>query len=183
MAQIEHIFCDLDGIFADYLTPSLQLWGFDPEAYPANCWNVWEALGIAKSDYIGDIDRQPDFWRQIKPYDWCDALAGFFDDIGIRWSIVTSPWLFRHPTLHSDKVAWVRKYIGSHIKCHIIDDKELLAKPGRLLIDDSDLNVSKFVESGGRAVLFPRRWNAMHEHEDTGFEHVLAEVQRIVEAD
>lgn len=34
-----------------------------------------------------------------------------------------------------------------------------MAKSGAILIDDYDVNVSKFIQNGGRAILFPQPWN------------------------
>lgn len=179
MNEVIRFLVDLDGVFADYLTPSLRLWGFDPANYPPNQWNTWEALGISLSDYVGTIDKQPNFWREIKPYPWKDALVGFLDDLEIPWSIVTSPWLFQHPTLHSDKVAWVREHIGRSVKCNIVDDKFLMAKPQHLLIDDGHHQVSAFIAHGGQAVLFPQRWNELHQVTDP-FSFVTRAVAEIV---
>lgn len=176
---VTRIFLDLDGVISDYITPSLKLWDFDPADYPVNCWNTWEALGISLGDYVGMIDKQPTFWREIKPYHWKDALVGFLDDLDIPWSILTSPWIFQHPTMHSDKVAWVREHVGRHVKPHIGDEKFLLAKPGHLLIDDSNAQVESFIAHGGNAVLFPQRWNKLHHIEDS-FAYVTRAVAEIV---
>ena len=40
--------------------------------------------------------------------------------------------------------------------------KHLCAKPGVLLIDDSDKNVAAFQEQGGSSLLVPRPWNSLH---------------------
>ena len=37
--------------------------------------------------------------------------------------------------------------------------KELNAKSGAILIDDSDDNIRKYREAGGTAILFPQPWN------------------------
>jgi 5'(3')-deoxyribonucleotidase len=162
MAEVTHILLDLDGVVANFLDPALKLWGFDPANYPANEFEIATVLGISLSDFCGMIDRQPNYWRDIEPYPWKDDLVGLLNDLNIRWSVLTSPWKFQHPTMHSDKADWVRRHIGPDVKCIIGDEKYLLAKPQNLLIDDSNANVASFMAHGGRTVLFPQRWNELH---------------------
>jgi len=40
--------------------------------------------------------------------------------------------------------------------------KHLLARPGRVLIDDSQANVEKFTQAGGHGIIYPQQWNTLH---------------------
>jgi hypothetical protein len=57
-------------------------------------------------------------------------------------------WIERHM-----EERWLRRYIFTPVK-------EAFARPGVVLIDDCDANVTAFRDAGGRAVLVPRPWNA-----------------------
>lgn len=61
------------------------------------------------------------------------------------------------------KVAWIERFapIWLHDKYTITKQKADLAKPDRLLIDDSDAEVNAFREAGGLALLVPRPWNSL----------------------
>ena len=49
----------------------------------------------------------------------------------------------------------------------------MLAKRGRVLIDDSDVNCEKFAAAGGTAIVFPQRWNSAHAIEGCPADHVI----------
>lgn len=178
MHEINHILLDMDGVIADFLSATLKLFDFPIDRYPANEWDIEKVLGISVSDMWGTIDRNPSFWRDLKPYPWKDALIGFLNDLEIPWSICTSP--ARNPQCAAQKVEWMREHISPNFTDYQIGKaKYLLANPRHLLIDDSNANCATFIAHGGEAVLFPQRWNDLH-HVADGFAFVTRAVADLI---
>jgi len=76
------------------------------------------------------------------------------------------------PGAYSGKYEWVCRN-APRLKGRLIlaDAKEAVAGPGKLLIDDRDENVDRWVwPGGGVASLVPRAWNRSHR-----YRHVAAE--------
>lgn len=177
---MKHILVDMDGVLCDFFGAALSLWGFDSANYPAQEWEIANVLGISVSDFWGTIDKVPDFWRNIQPYPWTADLIEFLDGTGARWKVLTHAW--RDPQCAAQKVEWLQKNICRDFDRFSLDgscDKYLLAGPGRLLIDDSDKNVSSFIAHGGSAVLFPQRWNSLH-HVSDGYAFVKASLKHFI---
>jgi hypothetical protein len=72
--------------------------------------------------------------------------------------------------------AWVA---GNYpLKTILMDDKHLLAGPGRVLIDDKDSNIDAWIDAGGIGILVPRPWNSAYHVADVvaHVEHCLLRV-------
>lgn len=70
----------------------------------------------------------------------------------------------RNPQSAAGKLEWIRRNAPPQMQqqYHLTAHKYDLARPTRLLIDDSQDNVDEFRAAGGRAILWPRPWNARH---------------------
>ena len=67
------------------------------------------------------------------------------------------------PMHYAGKMQWIYDHLPYwiHGQIQINGQKETNARPGALLIDDSDSNVDKFrAARGGHAILVPRPWNS-----------------------
>lgn len=66
------------------------------------------------------------------------------------------------------KLDWINRHCPPWLRnqFHISTNKEHLARPGALLIDDNEKNCSQFLAGGGSAILVPRPWNQLKD-EDT----------------
>jgi hypothetical protein len=62
------------------------------------------------------------------------------------------------------KREWCEKNLRKLNKNHLIftSEKQLLAKPNRILVDDYDVNLSRWKSHGGLAVRVNRPWNSGH---------------------
>lgn len=151
------LFCDLDGVLVDFVGGALKLhgienytvdtWNFDKLLFPDNTNKFWEPLGF-------------DFWADLE---WTDEGKELFDRLlkmagGENICFLTSPCL----TVGSveGKIEWLRRNIPQLSRQYAIcPAKHFLARKDALLVDDSDMNVERFVDAGGRAVTVPRLWN------------------------
>lgn len=177
MASLQ-IHLDMDGVLSDFVTAALELHQ-SPDAihdWPPGEFNMARVLGISSSEFWGGIDRQgADYWARLKPYPWFAELTALAREFG-EVSILTSP--SQHPDCPAGKVRWIHEHLGKGFRDFLIGPpKYLCARPGAVLIDDSDRNVDRFRLHGGQAILFPQPWNSNHAITDR-----LAFVRRELEA-
>jgi len=168
--MIEYLFLDMDGVCCDFISAACRWHGRDPATVlkdwtPGN-WDICQELGLSSQEFWSPIEGHPEFWSDLEPYPWFDELWSLVQSVADHVVISTSPG--RCPTGHFGKAIWLKQR-GIHptVNGMIGRRKELLAAPGRILIDDSDRNIRKWESHGGVGILFPRRWNALH-HVDPG---------------
>lgn len=169
--RLDHIFLDMDGVLTDFVSAALRVHGRPDalERWPAGERDVPKMLNLSRTQFWNVIDAQgAGFWESLEPFPWFSeliALAREFAPV----TILTAPSLAPHCL--EGKVKWLHAHfpkdkgrlftdylIGSH--------KHLLARPGRVLIDDAESQVEAFRASDGSAILFPQIWNANFAIED-----------------
>ena len=162
------IFVDMDGVLANFVAGACKAHGKDdPYLDPANSgkWNMWELFGMTKADFWTPLGSH-EFWSELKPTKEFESIISTVNMNG-EWPDV---WLSSSPTLssqsYSGKYAWIEMHLpGMKRRLVLTQAKSLMARPDRILIDDGDNNVNAWIDAGGRAILFPRPWNARHKHQ------------------
>ena len=161
------IYCDLDGVFADFATAACRVHG-RPD-YRPDRWDFFEDW----NDPFTDLPmKEATFWHEIhkcgnmfyremvQPYPWARPLM-YAIDRSDEWAIVTSASDNWHG--YAAKKIWVDKYLQPYIpqKIEIIvcSNKWRLARSDTLLIDDYDRNLGAFDRAGGHILRFPQPWN------------------------
>lgn len=167
------VLIDMDGVLSFFVHGAAALWDLTPDdLYPH--WDpgsydmeplLTKATGAAQpitpAQFWRPINDTPGFWRNLPKLPWADELVRFVRGLTEDFWIVTSP--SRCPGCIREKEEWVEAHFEvPHWRVVPTGQKHLLAKPGVLLIDDSDANVEKFRAEGGAAVLFPALHNAGH---------------------
>ena len=160
---IRHIFLDMDGVISDFIGGACRL--FDrPDLltnWPLGDRDATKAFGLNVSQFWGRIDAAgADYWANLEPYPWLDELLRSLGDFA-PFTILSAPSLgVECPT---GKLRWLRQHFGNGFRDHLFGhQKHFCAKPGHVLIDDSETNVTNFREHGGAAILFPQPWNTHH---------------------
>lgn len=160
------IFLDMDGVLADFTSAAVFKHGRE------NPWAKGENLGEYDMAKIYQMTPKAfweplgchDFWANIQPLNEGMALLKYLEsDLPqAKITLLTSPTL--SPECSSGKHAWVAKHLPKYSrKLAIWPEKEVLAEvPNSLLIDDSDENVTKFIQAGGNAILWPQPWNSAY---------------------
>lgn len=170
--HVNRIFLDLDDTLNSLTLPALREVGcpvgdFDYQCYPEEAgYSITAAAQLLSGrhwtvpDFWNSIDRN--FWRTLprsKEFSYlltkCVSLVGQ-DNV----HILTSPT--KDPDCLAGKLEWIQQQLPNwlHRQYSITPRKHVCARPGALLIDDSDENVRQFREHGGTAITVPRPWNS-----------------------
>ena len=157
------IYLDMDGVLTDFVGGVFNLFGkqYVEEDYPLGKWKFFEDWGITESEFWQRVHQcGPHFWETLDPFPGAKDLVSFGFYRGLiprgQMSILTSP--SRSPHCYSGKVQWLINH-GINLPVTITTNKEQLAQPGRLLIDDKIENCERFRAAGGDAIVFPQPWN------------------------
>lgn len=172
-------FIDMDGVLCDFHHGVSEV--FDrPElmkAWPAGEYRCHVAMSIDEADFWKRIETRPSFWLYLRCYPWARNLIEAVESAGYRPIICTAPT--HDPACAAQKTQWLQAHFGrGRLDYFLGSQKHLLAQPGRILIDDSDKNCEAFAAAGGHSILFPQRWNSLHQIED-GFAAVRYELEAL----
>jgi len=181
--MLTHIYIDMDGVLADFHSAALRLHGmtYDPATYPKNEWEIANILGISQDDFWAPINAQGiDYWANLEPLPWAFDLLRFCEGaaatLGAKLRTATKP--SKSHACAAGKVIWLQKH-APDLRYILIKDKEELATPNRVLIDDSSANIQTFHGAGGQTILIPHPWNGNDNPPDM-LEHVRLSLSSII---
>lgn len=188
------VYLDMDGVLTNFVdavgilhgkTELTTNWNEVREKrdLPPHQWNLGPMLGLPKEEMWRRVHLFGSrFWRYVPTYRWAEELYATIAKLTEQEpTIVSSP--SQNPDCVKGKLQWIQdqRWIGDK-KNYIFTpavNKALLAKPGTVLIDDSDVNYKAFIEEGGRAILFPQPWNESRSEIDNRVEHTTTILRRI----
>lgn len=189
--MINRILVDVDDVMNECTRYALQWLGI-PFDY-ANFYRKYPSrygydIVTAANDILGyDRFTVPSFWSMIPREFWASApksveadylLAKCSEIVGQdNICLLTAPT--KDPDCLAGKLEWIQRVMPPwlHRQYLVGPRKTFCAYEGSLLIDDSDANVEKFRAAGGKAILVPRPWNALHDfHTMT---HLVTELELI----
>lgn len=150
------IFLDLDGVLANFTDGACKVHG--RLGYCVKKWDWYSDWGYSDDDFWRPIEELgEDFYSKwVKPFPWNNDILRLVRSHG-EFVIATANPL--HPGLASSKTRWINEHIRGPVDVMMGNRKDLFSAPGRILIDDSDDNISRWRESGGDGILFPQPWN------------------------
>lgn len=160
------IYCDLDGVIANFVDGAIEAADLPLTHDGVNQWDFFKPY-MSSEDFWGRIHAQACFWEDLPVYPWAhelvEALRSFGDVVYCS-----------DPTLDDEsatgKIKWLKRHgfvepRGDNYV--LIHEKYLLSKPGTVLLDDSPANCQLFnceLIRSGRAIMFPQRWNDTFGH-------------------
>lgn len=155
------IYLDMDGVLADFVSPTLALFNrldLIDSGWPKGEYSLEKVLGITTEQLWWAIDMVGvDFWAQLPIYPWALRLYRALELYGDVY-LLSAP--SSSPHSHAGKRLWMQQHFGESFNKYVLTrHKHLLSGENRFLIDDHDLNCSKFASAGGAAVVFPQPWN------------------------
>ncbi len=172
------IYLDLDGVCSNFIKSCIEANGLNYEQTVERwekdfrgVFSAFEVFGINNNTFWKNIEKTGEaFWTDMEVYPWFFDLYNELSKKG-RVIFLTKP--SHSPLSHSGKIKWLQKRFNHNFKDYIITPhKELLASSETVLIDDCPKNIAKFVEAGGKGILFPQFWNTVKEI-DNKVEYVL----------
>lgn len=138
------IFFDMDGVLADFNGYVKKHTGKNFDEHDNVV--IWDILKADHARLYRDLEVLPKglaLWHHLRP---------------LRPAILTaipSRVTFNHSA--ADKVFWVGQKVENNVDVRFgpySRDKQLIAAPGRVLIDDNPLNIEQWNRQGGLAILF-----------------------------
>lgn len=102
------------------------------------------------------------WWSRVEVTDEFPEIIAFLRECkqkGIKISILSSP--FQEESIKGKK-EWCANNLPATLfsEIHIRNDKEMLASPSSVLLDDREKYCKRFTEAGGHSVLFNSTWKA-----------------------
>lgn len=198
------IFVDLDEVFSDFRGSACRVHGVDPKEcdnilVDLAQWDIIYALRVLKNNQLFNHEdfwrpihaEGVSFWENLDPLPWANDLRQFLDDTGYPWYILTAPC--RGHEVYEGKLKWMWKFFGEDFRNFIITPhKYLFAGPDRLLVDDSETNIERWVEhpdswpgkltlSGGIGHLFATNPCVAEDHaRQQPFEHFVSSFNNLM---
>jgi 5'(3')-deoxyribonucleotidase len=178
--KIETVFVDMDGVLADFVGGVLRLHDIPDTQYnPQGSYDIHTYLKMSASQFWGAIDNDSRFWETLSLTPEATLLIDLLESLTSYKNIylLSSPAL--HPNCFYGKAVWIKKHFPEYLpKLILTAHKHFLAAPNRLLIDDSDSNVTKFRQAEGLAILFPRKWNERYAVHAAAFDSVKQQLEQ-----
>ncbi|RJQ26409.1 hypothetical protein C4577_03595 [Candidatus Parcubacteria bacterium] len=166
MNTIRICLLDVDGVLANFEASAMKAMGITKEELytkvPPGKWSMNEPF-MSDDDFWKCIDAVPDFWETLPKYDDADDIVKVCQKyFGDQIIVVTTPP--KNPLSYAGKAHWMKhNFPKLYRQTFIGPKKHMLGHPGAVLVDDYELNCSKFQETGGQIVLVPNRGNKHYE--------------------
>lgn len=160
------VFLDMDGVLTNFVAGALKAHSRKFSELRVGEWDFHEALGLEQEAFWHPLQGQT-FWRCLQWMDDSRAILAMLErSFGPEnICLLTSPSL--DPECASGKVRWIENNLPAYKRRFLIGpQKDFVAGPGKLLIDDSPKNVRAFCEAGGDGLIVPRFWNHLHAYAD-----------------
>jgi len=131
------VFLDLDGVFADFDGKFFEITGMWPREVSTN--KLWKIIN-AQDQYFYSLGLMKDaehLWNYVKQFN-PTFLTG----------------LPSSKTGKQQKERWVAEKFGSEWPVIILPkrDKQLHSGPNKILIDDTSINITQWVDKGGHGI-------------------------------
>jgi hypothetical protein len=158
------VFLDLDGVLVDFVKGACKLHGVEnPYLNPVNHgkYNMETLIHIDSKIFFDKMGH--DFWANLE---WLpdgreiiEAILKYVSPEQV--TLLTSP--IKTLGCTSGKMDWIEKNLPQWKRSFLIGpNKHKIAGPGKLLIDDYDINVDKW-SVNGPAIQVPRVMNRLHD--------------------
>ena len=161
------VLLDMDGVIVD-LVSAVELLYNRKFNFEEGSSRFYKKLGISMYELETDLD-QSKFWTDLRPTSYMDRIFQILKDRDLySRTILCTQGIFR-PEAHAGRIRWIQTYCPDFFqrKAYIsIQDKHLLAKPDRILVDDYHKNCRKFMQAGGWAIHFLADWIPVSRHCD-----------------
>lgn len=150
---------DMDGTTVDWCAGVAKLFDLHEGWYPSE-YNFYDEIGIDREVFWDKVELAGvKFWHDLKPIKEGLSFAKELIDQEAPVYVATCPAV-RSASQIFGKMMWLESYmpeLGNNYA--VLSDKKYLAASGRLLIDDSWLEVQNWRDRGGIALLLDTPYN------------------------
>jgi len=173
-----NILCDMDGVLVDFVGPACESHGKTKpyqNSSAAGSWDIVGLLGMTPEEFWGPLGYV--FWASLPWMSDGRRILEVIFDATQHVYLLTSPT--DDPGSLSGKYAWVKRELPDLRRRMLVGaPKHLCAMPDAVLVDDSDANIDRFSDAGGRTILVPRPWNSRHAESHRAVECVVEDLAR-----
>lgn len=173
------ILIDMDGVLVNFWAGIVRAHKLEIDPYTLPQWRGhcggYDVLGITPGEFWEPCNSN--WWFQLDPYPhYREIVAACEREVGAEnVCLLSSP--SSNVGCPSGKLRWLDRHLPAYRRKVLIGpNKEFCAHAGAILIDDMQANCDKFIEHGGRAILWPGPWNA-NAHIEDGDKMVYLEAQ------
>jgi len=149
------IYCDMDGVLADFESGYEKLTGVDLKGEFQKGEDFWEPISKAGVGFWAGLKWMPDgqkLWNYIKPY---------------KPDLLSAP--SREESSRIGKAVWVKyKLPGTKLILRYAKQKQELANPESILIDDRQINIDQWEAAGGIGILHTSADNTISQLKQLG---------------
>jgi len=187
--RFDEVYLDVDDVLADFLPAVLRLHGRSDLIGTLETHDV-AVLGKTDSEiWTPIVDQKHYFWDELEVLPWAVELFHFCRQIGPVTFLtrnICKPEFGGADSGYAvrGKLTWLRRVYGQEIDDSDViftGRKESVARPGALLIDDSEGYEPKFRERGGRQIVFPKSWNRFRLRRDDPMDCVIEQYEGLLE--
>lgn len=171
-------FLDLDGVLVNTnkglernLGISLHPWK------KIGIYDICEAYPEISREDLNNTMSLDSFWAELEPYAHTGSFIKYLERLFMPDNIFLLTKPIDNSLCYKGKYEWVQKYLPQYKnQLFIGTSKYACANSRAVLIDDSDENITRFVEWGGHAICFPQPWNSLNEYTDVQLKYVKDEL-------
>jgi ribosome-binding factor A len=149
------IYCDMDGVLADFESGYEKLTGVDLKGEFKKGDDFWDPIKVAGVGFWAGLKWMPDgqkLWDYIKP---------------LKPEILSAP--SREESSRIGKAVWVKyKLPGTKLILRYAKQKQELATPESILIDDRQVNIDQWEAAGGIGILHTSADNTISQLKELG---------------
>ncbi len=160
------VFLDIDGVMADLVEAIADFHKLpNPFGEKSNLGKYFlhELIGLTEKEIWEPLSE--DFWANLPLTAEAERIMStileFFPEEQVCF--LSAPT--QSPSSAAGKMIWIKKHFPSFWSDRrflLGAAKHFCASEKALLIDDHEANITRFIQNGGRAVLYPRPWNSLH---------------------
>ena len=149
------IYCDMDGVLADFESGYEELTGIDLRGEFKKGEDFWDPISKAGVGFWAGLKWMPDgqqLWDYIKPH---------------KPKLLSAP--SREQSSRIGKHVWVKHKIpGTKLILRYASQKQELATPESILIDDRQVNIDQWEAAGGIGILHTNTANTIQQLQKLG---------------
>lgn len=176
---------DMDEVLVDFIQGACEAHGVTRKYLetrrPFGAWSIQGPLGLNEDQFWVPINAMgAKFWEDLNSLPWADELLAVAEKLfPSEWYLCSAPSKCIHS--YTGKVTWIKNKLGTDFdRFFISPHKELLAGPGKILLDDRESNVRAFRENRGLGVVFPSKGNSFYYSANDPMPTVTAELEACV---